>query len=186
MGWDGIFFRCLPIYRHLKKKKKSKEHLFLKNSQQTWLETGLKSCQKTWLKNLLKRRGGLSPCGRQGHMGMDPNKSPPPDPCQNGRRKTQKPLAGFHASEHRTKLHLLLWNDFCHHVSCILVCVNLLQLESFLLCSITNPVISDFNMFCSRVICGILAQVYCTLTVAIYHILILLHTQFFEECLYPY
>ena len=94
---------------------------------------------------------------------MDPNKSPPPDPCQNGRRKTHKPLAGFHASEHRTKLHLLLWNDFCHHVSCILVYVNLLQLESFLFCSITNPVISDFNMFCSRVICGILAQVYCTL-----------------------
>ena len=133
-----------------------------------------------------KKRGGFSPCGRQGHMGMDPNKSPPPDPCQNGRRKTHKPLAGFHASEHRTKLHLLLWNDFCHHVSCILACVNLLQLESFLFCSITNPVISDFNMFCSRVICGILAQVYCTLTVSIYHILILLHTQFFEECLYPY
>ena len=122
MVWDGMFFRCLPIYRHLKKGK-TKEHLFLKNSQQTWLETGLKSCQKTWLKNLLKRRGGLSPCGRQGHMGMDPNKSPPPDPCQNGRRKTQKPLAGFHASEHRTKLHLLLWNDFCHHVSCINSCL---------------------------------------------------------------
>ena len=92
-----------------------------------------------------KKRGGLSPCGRQGHMGMDPNKSPPPDPCQNGRRKTHKPLAGFHASEHRTKLHLLLWNDFCHHVSCILVCVNLLQLESFLFCSITNPVLGDLG-----------------------------------------
>ena len=70
---DVILFRCLPIYRHLKKEKNQKEHLFLKNSQQTWLETLLKSCRKTWLKNLLKRRGGLSPCGRQGHMGMDPN-----------------------------------------------------------------------------------------------------------------
>ena len=182
LEWCDFPFRCLPIYRHLKEKTKRNNCSLrvarkpAQNMAENWHQKEKKN----------EKRGGFSPCGRQSHMGMDPNKSPPPDPCQNGRRKTHKPLAGFHASEHRTKLHLLLWNDFCHHVSCILVCVNLLQLESFLFCSITNPVISDFNMFCSRVICGILAQVYCTLTVAIYHILILLHTQFFEECLYPY
>ena len=36
--------------------------MFLKFSQQTWLE-----------KIADERRGFLSPCGRQGHMGMDPN-----------------------------------------------------------------------------------------------------------------
>ena len=168
----------MPIYRHsLKKQTRALAMIYGKKKKvppivedQPTTNYGIKLCLQLWKTNppQIMALSFVSNCGRPTTMGMDPNKSPPPDPCQNGRRKTHKPLAGFHASEHRTKLHLLLWNDFCHHVSCILVCVNLLQLESFLFCSITNPVISDFNMFCSRVICGILAQVYCTLTVAIF------------------
>ena len=118
-------------------------------------------------------------------MGMDPIKSPPPDPFNIGMRKSPESLIGFHACELGTELQILLWNDFCHHVGCILVYVNLLQLEAFHFCSITNLVISDFNMLCPRVIGGILAQVYCNLTTAIYHILILFHTQFLEKSLHP-
>ena len=112
-------------------------------------------------------------------------KSPPPDPFNIGMRKLPESLIGFHDCELGTELLLLLWNDFFHHVGCILVYVNLLQLEAFHFYSITNPVISDFNMLCPRVIGGILAQVYCNLTIAIYHILILFHTQFLQKSLHP-
>ena len=54
-------------------------------------------------------------------------------------------LTGFHACELGTELQLLFWNDFCHHVDCILLCVNFLQLKVFHLCSIMNPMIFDFN-----------------------------------------
>ena len=40
-------------------------------------------------------------------------------------------LVGSHASELGTELQLLPLNNFRHHVSCILTCVDLLQLESF-------------------------------------------------------
>ena len=87
-------------------------------------------------------------------MGMDPIKSPPPDPFNTGRRKSPESLTGFHASELGIELQLLLWNEFCHHVVCILVCVNLIQLETFHFCSITNLVVSNFNMICSGVTGG--------------------------------
>ena len=123
---------------------------------------------------------------KKNQMGMDPIKSPPPDPFNTGRRKTPESLIGFHACELGTELELLPYNSFHHHVSYILTCVDLLQLKSFHFCSIMNSMIFDFNLICLRVIGGIFAQVYCTLVVAIYHILILFQTQFFEKSLYPY
>ena len=90
--------------------------------------------------------------------GMNPIKTSPPNPFNTGMRKSPESLTGFHTYELGIELQLLLWNDFCHHVGCILVYVNLLQLEVFHFYSITNPVISDFNMLCSGVIGGILAQ----------------------------
>ena len=106
-------------------------------------------------------------------MGMDPIKSPLPNPFNTERRKSPESLTGFHACELGTELQLLFWNDFCHHADCILVCVNFPQLKAFHFYSITIPVISNFDILCPGVIGGILTQVYCTLTVVIYHILIL-------------
>ena len=89
---------------------------------------------------------------KKNQMGMDPIKSPPPNPFNIRRRKSPESLTGFHAKELGTKLQLLLWNDFCHHGGRILVCVNLLQLEVFHFYSITNPMISNFFMPCPGVI----------------------------------
>ena len=125
---------------------------------------------------------------KKNQMGMDPIKSPPSNPFNTGRRKSPESLTRFHIREFGTEPQLLLWNNFCHHVGCILVCVNLLQLEAFHFFSITNLMIYDFNMLYPGVIGGILAQVaqvYCTLTIAIYHIPILFHTQFLEISLDP-
>ena len=94
-------------------------------------------------------------------------------------------LVGSHASELGIELQLLPWNNFCHHVNCILTCEDLLQLESFQFYSIMNLMISDFNMLCLGVIGSILVQVYCTLTITIYHILILFQTQFLGKSLHP-
>ena len=69
---------------------------------------------------------------KKNQMGMDPIKSPSPDPFNIKRRKTLESLTGFHAYKLGTELQLLLWNDFCHHVGCILVCVDLLQLKHFI------------------------------------------------------
>ena len=129
--------------------------------------------------------GTPSNIGRHLH-GCGPHQISPSKPMHTTEGRSHLgSLVGSHANKLGTELQLLPWNNFRHLINCILTCVNLLQLEAFHFCSITNPVISDFNMLFPLVISGILAQVYCTLTITLYHLLFLFQTRFLEKILHP-
>ena len=69
LEWCDFPFRCLPIYRHLKEKTKRNNRSLRVARKPAQNMTG--KLAPKGKKN--EKRGGFSPCGRQSHMGMDPN-----------------------------------------------------------------------------------------------------------------
>ena len=69
LEWCDFPFRCLPIYRHLKEKTKRNNRSLrvarkpAQNMAENWHQKEKKN----------EKMEGFSPCGRQSHMGMDPN-----------------------------------------------------------------------------------------------------------------
>lgn len=80
---------------------------------------------------------------------------------------------------------LLLCHNFCHHIWNILVDVNLSHLKWFAFQNISHSMISHINILIFWMKISILTQMYCTLTITIDHISILLVVKLIQEPLDP-